>query len=63
VLGLSAGVATSRQLGFSIAFGALLDTFFVRTLLIPSIVMLLGHWNCGRRRWPCGEPTGRMLLA
>lgn len=54
VLGLVAGGTggaggdTVMQIGFSIAFGVLLDTFFVRTLLVPSIVVLLGRANW----WP-----------
>jgi len=31
-----------------LAAGILLDTFVVRTLLVPSIVALLGRWNW----WP-----------
>ncbi len=42
-----------RQLGAGIASGVLLDTFLVRTLLVPSIVVLLGRWNW----WP--SPMGR----
>jgi len=38
----------SRQLGFTVAFAIFLDTFFVRTLLVPSIAVLLGRWNW----WP-----------
>jgi RND superfamily putative drug exporter len=48
VLGLVGGNSQARQLGFSVAFGVVLDTFFVRTLLVPSIAMLLGRWNW----WP-----------
>jgi putative drug exporter of the RND superfamily len=49
VLGLSGGGnAQVEQIGFSIAFGILLDTFFVRTLLVPSVAVLLGRWNW----WP-----------
>jgi putative drug exporter of the RND superfamily len=48
VLGLVGGSAQAQQLGFAIAFGVLLDTFFVRTLLVPSIAMLAGRWNW----WP-----------
>lgn len=48
VLGLAGGSTEAQQLGFSIAFGVVLDTFFVRTLFVPSIAMLLGRWNW----WP-----------
>jgi putative drug exporter of the RND superfamily len=37
-----------EEVGFSVAFGILLDTFFVRTLLVPSIATLLGRHNW----WP-----------
>jgi RND superfamily putative drug exporter len=47
VLGLT-GSGQIQQIGFSIAAGVLLDTFLVRTLLIPSLVVLLGRWNW----WP-----------
>jgi putative drug exporter of the RND superfamily len=48
VLGIVGGSSQVQQIGFGIAFGILLDTFFVRTLLVPSIVALLGRWNW----WP-----------
>ena len=48
VLALAGNTDQARQLGFTIAFAVLLDTFFVRTLLVPSIAMLLGRWN----GWP-----------
>jgi len=48
VFGLAGGDKQFEEIGFSIAFGILLDTFFVRTLLVPSIVVLLGKWNW----WP-----------
>jgi RND superfamily putative drug exporter len=37
-----------RAIGFGLAFGILADTFLVRTLLVPSTVMLLGRANW----WP-----------
>ena len=48
VFGLAGGNKQFEEIGFSIAFGILLDTFFVRTLLVPSVVVLLGKWNW----WP-----------
>jgi RND superfamily putative drug exporter len=48
VLGIVGGNEQVQQIGFSVAFAILLDTFFVRTLLVPSIVALLGHYNW----WP-----------
>jgi len=35
-------------IGFGLAIGILLDTFVVRTVLVPSTVALLGRWNW----WP-----------
>jgi RND superfamily putative drug exporter len=34
--------------GFGLAVGILLDTFVVRTVLVPATVILLGRWNW----WP-----------
>jgi RND superfamily putative drug exporter len=36
------------DLGAGLAIGILMDTFLVRTLLVPSIVAILGKWNW----WP-----------
>jgi RND superfamily putative drug exporter len=37
-----------QEIGLGLAAGILLDTFLVRTLLVPSVVVLLGRWNW----WP-----------
>ncbi len=37
-----------REIGIGLATGVLLDTFLVRSLLVPSTVVLLGRWNW----WP-----------
>ncbi len=49
--------AQLRAIGFGLAFGILLDTFVVRTLLVPSTVMLLGKWNWFPATHP-HRPTG-----
>jgi RND superfamily putative drug exporter len=40
------------QIGFAVAFGVLLDTFVVRTTLVPAITVLLGRWSWWPRRGP-----------
>ena len=48
------------QIGFAVAFGVLLDTFVVRTTLVPAIIVLLGRWSWWPRRGPGGKepPAG-----
>jgi len=48
IFGIVGGNEQGQQIGFGVAFAILLDTFFVRTLLVPCIVALLGKWNW----WP-----------
>jgi putative drug exporter of the RND superfamily len=47
------------QIGFAVAFGVLLDTFVVRTTLVPAIIVLLGRWSW----WPRRGPGGRTIPA
>ena len=48
VAGGSVGGGQIQQIGYGVAAGVLLDTFLVRSLLVPSLVVLLGRWNW----WP-----------
>jgi putative drug exporter of the RND superfamily len=48
VSGGGSGGSQIRDIGFALALGILMDTFLVRTLLVPSTVVLLGRWNW----WP-----------
>ena len=45
---MSASLLGLLQIGFAVAFGVLLDTFVVRTTLVPAIIVLLGRWSW----WP-----------
>ena len=48
VAGGGAGGSQFRDIALGLALGILMDTFLVRTLLVPSTVVLLGRWNW----WP-----------
>ncbi len=46
--GSTSGGDQIKQIGYGIAAGVLMDTFLVRTILVPSFVAILGRWNW----WP-----------
>ena len=50
-----------QQIGIATATGVLLDAFIVRTLLVPSLMALLGKWNWWSPR-PLRRVHGRIGL-
>jgi len=54
VAGGGSGGSEFRDIAFGLALGILMDTFLVRTLLVPSTVVLLGRWNW----WPARMSRG-----
>ena len=44
-----------KELGFAVAFGVLVDTFVVRTVLDPALATLFGRWTW----WPGGVPKSQ----
>jgi len=46
--GRGSGGSQIRDVGVGLAIGILMDTFVVRTILVPCTVVLLGRWNW----WP-----------
>jgi len=49
---MSSSLLGLLQTAFAITVGMLLDTFIIRTTLVPAIATLLGRWNW----WPGREP-------
>ncbi|HEY8674117.1 MAG TPA: MMPL family transporter [Candidatus Dormibacteraeota bacterium] len=57
--GSASGGSQIQQIGYGVAFGVVMDTFVVRTILVPAFVVLLGRrnwWPSGL--WRQGEPAG-----
>ena len=60
--GSGPGSQQVRNIGVGLALGILMDTFLVRTLLVPSTVVLLGRWNWWPSKMskiPADQPTGQ----
>jgi RND superfamily putative drug exporter len=47
---ISSPLNSIAEAGTAITLGLLLDTFLVRSFVVPAIAMLLGRWNW----WPSG---------
>jgi RND superfamily putative drug exporter len=46
-----------QQIGYGVAFGVVMDTFLVRTILVPAFVVLVGRWNWWPSKlWRQGPP-------
>jgi RND superfamily putative drug exporter len=57
VLAITGNSDTIRQLGLGVAAGILMDTFLIRTLLIPALVVLVGRWNWWPSRLSASSPS------
>jgi len=56
VVSRGSGSSQIRDIGLALALGILMDTFLVRTLLVPSTVVLLGRWNWWPSKLTIDEP-------
>jgi RND superfamily putative drug exporter len=53
----TSSISFIQQIGVAAATGVLIDAFVVRTLLVPSLMALLGAWN-----WWAPRPLRRLHL-
>jgi RND superfamily putative drug exporter len=51
----TSSISFIQQIGVASATGVLIDAFVVRTLLVPSLMALLGQWN-----WWAPRPLRRL---
>jgi uncharacterized membrane protein YdfJ with MMPL/SSD domain len=51
----TSSISFIQQIGVATATGVLLDAFIVRSLLVPSLMALLGQWN-----WWSPRPLRRL---
>jgi len=55
--GGASGGSQIQQIGYGVAFGVVMDTFVVRTILVPALVVILGRRNWWPSPlWRQGEP-------
>ena len=54
----TSSISFIQQIGVATATGVLLDAFIVRSLLVPSLMALLGRWN-----WWSPRPLRRLRAA
>jgi RND superfamily putative drug exporter len=52
-----ASVTGLRELGFAVAFGVMLDTLLLRTMLVPALVVLVGRRSLQVRRMAAVVPA------
>jgi RND superfamily putative drug exporter len=56
---MTSSITSLVQMGFAVAFGVLLDTFLIRTTLLPAIAVLVDRWNW----WPGKAPQASLASA
>jgi uncharacterized membrane protein YdfJ with MMPL/SSD domain len=52
---VTSSISFIQQIGVATAAGVLIDAFIVRSLLVPSLMALLGKWN-----WWSPKPLARL---